>query len=242
MFIDRYPDHPERSEALANEGVQALAFIPLTPQDPGRGLALIICRVSDAPTWSENDRELFLTAAQSIRLAHERQQVVTQLRDAALTDPLTQLGNRRALEDALLLSLAEAREIRSGLSLISMDLDGLKAVNDREGHQRGDALLAGFARSLQLAFRGDDALFRVGGDEFMVLVKHADPGDAAVGGSLARVQVALEKLRSSGFDQADVSAGIATFPDDGDEAGALLRLSDQRMYLQKQQHQAARSG
>ncbi|WP_161883637.1 sensor domain-containing diguanylate cyclase [Deinococcus alpinitundrae] len=238
LFIDRYPDYPRRIEALVDEGVGAVAYIPLTPGDPGRGLALIIARVGDAPPWSENDRALFLTAAQSIRLAHERQQALTQLRDAALTDPLTQLGNRRALEDTLRLSLAEARESRSGLSLISLDLDGLKAFNDREGHHRGDALLAGFARSLQLAFRGEDALFRVGGDEFVVLVKHADPAGAAVGGSLARVEVALEKLRSSGFDQADVSAGIATFPDDGDEAEALLRLSDQRMYLQKQEHRA----
>ncbi|WP_161884270.1 diguanylate cyclase domain-containing protein [Deinococcus alpinitundrae] len=238
LFIDRYPDHPGRIEALANESVQALASIPLTPGDPGRGLALIVCRVGDAPTWSENDRELFLTAAQSIRLAHERQHAMEHLRDAALTDPLTQLGNRRALEDALRLSLAEARETRSGLSLISMDLDGLKAVNDREGHQRGDALLVGFARSLQQAFRGEDALFRVGGDEFMVLVHHSAPVGPAVSGALARVQAALKWLRTNGFDQADVSAGIATFPEDGDKAAALLRLSDQRMYLQKQEHRA----
>jgi len=99
--------------------------------------------------------------------------------------------------------------------------------------------LAGFASSLRLAFRGEDALLRVGGDEFVMLVKHTDPGGAAVGGSLARVQVALEKLRSSGFDHADVSAGIATFPDECNGAEALLRLSDQRMYLQKHQHKIA---
>ncbi|WP_161883471.1 GGDEF domain-containing protein [Deinococcus alpinitundrae] len=135
--------------------------------------------------------------------------------------------------------MAAAFETRSGLSLISLDLDGLKAVNDREGHHRGDALLVGFATALRLAFRGEDALFRVGGDEFVMLVKHADPGGAAVGGSLARVQVALEKFRSSGFDHANVSAGIATFPDDDDEAEELLRLSDQRMYLQKHEHRAS---
>ncbi len=135
--------------------------------------------------------------------------------------------------------VAAAFETRSGLSLISLDLDGLKAVNDREGHHRGDALLVGFATALRLAFRGEDALFRVGGDEFVMLVKHADPGGAAVGGSLARVQVALEKFRSSGFDHANVSAGIATFPDDDDEAEELLRLSDQRMYLQKHEHRAS---
>ncbi len=228
-----------RIEALVDEGVQALAFVPLTSGDPAKGLALIICRIGDTSPWSESDRALFLTAAQSVRLAHERQHSMQNLREAALTDPLTRLGNRRALEDALLLGLAEARETHSGLSLISLDLDGLKAVNDREGHDQGDALLAGFATSLRLAFRGEDALFRVGGDEFVVLVKHPTPAGRAVSGSLARVQVALEKLKSSGFDQADVSAGIATFPDDRDEAEELLRLSDQRMYLQKQEHKAS---
>ncbi|GAA3996168.1 hypothetical protein GCM10022631_03160 [Deinococcus rubellus] len=121
----------------------------------------------------------------------------------------------------------------------ALDLDGLKAVNDRAGHDRGDALLAGFAASLRLAFRGEDALFRVGGDEFVVLVKHLAPAGTAVGGSLARVQAALKRLRRSGFDAADVSAGLATFTDDCGETEELLRLSDQRMYLQKQEHQAS---
>jgi diguanylate cyclase (GGDEF)-like protein len=240
LFIDQYPDIPERVEALMKEDVRALAFVPLTAGDPAMGLALIIGRVGDSPPWSDDDRELFLTAAQSVRLSHERQDSMDRLREAALTDPLTRLGNRRALEDALELSLIQARGTRSGLSVISLDLDGLKAVNDREGHDRGDALLAGFANALRLAFRGEDALFRVGGDEFVVLVKHPAPGGAAVGGSLARVQVALKRLRNSGFELADVSAGIATFPDDGEDAADLLRLSDQRMYRQKQEHRAAR--
>ena len=239
LFIDRYQDSPVRIGALVNEGVQALAFVPLTAGDPARGLVLIIARVGNAAPWSENDRNLFLTAAQSVQLSHERQLSMERLREAALTDPLTRLGNRRALEVALLLGLTEARKTHSGLGLISLDLDGLKVINDREGHDRGDALLAGFAAALRLAFRGDDALFRVGGDEFVVLVKHPAPAGTAAVGSLARVQVALERLRSSGFSQVNVSAGIATFPDDCDEAEELLRLSDQRMYLQKQEHKAS---
>ncbi|TSA81704.1 sensor domain-containing diguanylate cyclase [Deinococcus detaillensis] len=239
LFIGRDHDRPLSTEVLVNEGVRALAFVPLTVGDPARGLALIIARVGNAMPWSENDRNLFLTVAHSVQLSHERQQSMQSLREDALTDPLTRLGNRRALEAALLLGLAEARKTNSGLSLISLDLDGLKAVNDHEGHDRGDALLTGFATSLRLAFRGEDALFRVGGDEFMVLVKHPAPAGTAVSGSLARVEAALERLRSSGFGQADVSAGIATFPDDRNEAKGLLRLSDQRMYLQKQEHQAS---
>jgi two-component system cell cycle response regulator len=239
LFIDRYQDSPVRVEALIHEGVQALAFVPLTILYQEQGLVLIICRIGDAPPWSEHDRELFLTAAQSVRLSHERQHSLEHLREAALTDPLTRLGNRRALEDALDLGLSEAYERHSGLSVISLDLDGLKAVNDLHGHDRGDALLSGFATALRLAFRGEDALFRVGGDEFVILVKHPAPGGAAVGGSLARIQVAVERLRNSGFMQADVSAGIATFPEDGEDAAELLRLSHQQMYRQKQEHRAA---
>jgi len=122
LFIDRYPEHPGRIGGLVDEGVGALAFVPLTAGNPSRGLVLIIARVGENVPWAADDRELFLTAAQSVRLAHERQHAMAHLRDAALTDPLTQLGNRRALEDVLRLSLAEARETRSGLSLSSMDL------------------------------------------------------------------------------------------------------------------------
>jgi GGDEF domain-containing protein len=70
-------------------------------------------------------------------------------------------------------------------------------------------------------------------------MKHPAPGGAAVGGSLARVQVAVERLRNSGIMQAAVSAGIATFPEDGEDASELLRLSGRRMYRQKQEHRAA---
>jgi len=236
LFIDQYQNSGVRIEALVDEDVRVLGFVPLTPGDPARGLALIVARVGNMTPWSANDRELLLTAAHSVRLSHERQHDMQRLHEAALTDPLTRLGNRRAFEDTLKLGLTQARETGSGLSLISLDLDGLKAVNDREGHDRGDALLVGFATSLRLAFRGEDALFRVGGDEFMVLVNHPAPAGPAVGGSLARVRAALGKLRNNGFDQADVSAGIATFPEDGDDPEGLLRLSDQRMYLEKQAH------
>ena len=239
LFIDQFPDIPERVEALMKEDVRALAFVPLTAGDPARGLALIIGRVGDSLPWSDDDRELFMTAAQSVRLSHERQDSMDRLRDAALTDPLTRLGNRRALENALELALEEAGRRCSGLSVISLDLDGLKAVNDREGHDRGDALLAGFAASLQFAFRGEDTLFRVGGDEFVVIVKHPAPAGAALSGSLARIQVALNRLRETGFEHSDVSAGMATFPEDRTEGRELLRLSDQRMYLQKQKHRTA---
>ncbi|WP_344983725.1 hypothetical protein [Deinococcus rubellus] len=104
-----------------DEGVRVLAFVLLTAGDPARGLVLIVARVGNTTPWSENDRELLLTAAHSVRLSHERQLSMENLRKAALTDPLTRLGNRRALEAALLLDLAEARETHSGLSLISLE-------------------------------------------------------------------------------------------------------------------------
>ncbi|WP_161883544.1 sensor domain-containing diguanylate cyclase [Deinococcus alpinitundrae] len=239
LFVDRYQDSAMQIGTLVDEGIQALAFVPLTTGDLLHGLALIIARVGNATPWSTNDRELILTAAQSVRLSYERQHAMERLHEAALTDPLTRLSNRRAFEAALELGLTQARETGSGLSVISLDLDGLKALNDREGHQRGDALLVGFARALQLSFRGEDALFRVGGDEFMVLVHHPAPAGPAVGGALARVQTALKWLRNNGFDHADASTGVATFPEDGNDPETLLRLSDQRMYLQKQEHQAA---
>nr|WP_161883888.1 diguanylate cyclase [Deinococcus alpinitundrae] len=138
LFIDQYQDSSMRIEALVNEAVRALAFIPLTAGDPGRGLALMLGRVGDPKPWSANDRELLLTAGHSVRLSHERQGFMERLRDAALTDPLTRLGNRRAFDETLDAAINASKRHLFSVSILSLDLDGLKEVNDQGGHAQGD--------------------------------------------------------------------------------------------------------
>jgi diguanylate cyclase (GGDEF)-like protein len=235
LFIDIFADMAGPFQPFADAGVSSIAFVPWLDGEAG-GLVLVVARLGDARPWSPRDRELFVNAANTIRLSHERQVALNTLSEAAGTDALTGLGNRRALELALRVGLTEAREIHSALHVISLDLDGLKKVNDTEGHDRGDALLVCLAMALRSTFRDGDTVFRVGGDEFVVLVKSAGPVSRALEGVCSRISDVGERLRNSGVGFQDVSAGIATFPVDGEEGRALLRVSDERMYLQKQEH------
>ena len=155
---------------------------------------------------------------------------VEELRRAAHTDALTGLHNRRAF-DADLLSFAEqAQEHGRPLGVISLDLDGLKHVNDSGGHASGDALLASVARNLQRHFEPSGRVYRMGGDEYAVLL-WSDP--ALVVRELAGEIRQLEReLRDQGH-LASLSAGYAHWPHDTAQPEHLLRVSDERMYVQK---------
>jgi diguanylate cyclase (GGDEF)-like protein len=152
-------------------------------------------------------------------------------RRSAHTDPLTGLLNRRGLEKRLDGELGGAQEIRQPLSLVILDCDDFKDVNDRAGHEFGDALL----REVGLVLGGicpeGAAAARVGGDEFVVVLPGMD-GDAAL--------AATERLRgelSEGLDDAGfplrLSAGISTYPYDGAGTTQLLRAADQALYRAK---------
>ena len=152
-------------------------------------------------------------------------------RRSAHTDPLTGLLNRRGLENLLDGELGGAQEVRQPLSLVVLDCDDFKDVNDRAGHEFGDALL----REVGLVLGGicpeGAAAARVGGDEFVVMLPGVD-ADAAV--------AATERLRaglSEGLDDAGfplrLSAGISTYPYDGAGTTQLLRAADQALYRAK---------
>jgi diguanylate cyclase (GGDEF)-like protein len=239
LFIDVFTDAAGEFQRFAAAGVSSLAFVPWSDGQAG-GLVLVIARVGDARTWSLTDQELFMNAANSIRLSYERQLALSALHEAAESDPLTGLGNRRALNHALRNGLTEAREAQSSLHVISLDLDGLKKINDTEGHEYGDALLVHLATALRSTFQDEDSVFRVGGDEFVVLVKSSGSVARALEGLCTRISAVEEQLRNSGVGFQDLSAGIATFPVDSKEGKALLRVSDQRMYVQKNEHRRGR--
>lgn len=147
----------------------------------------------------------------------------------ALTDSLTGLGNRRALEQVLERTLKQAAGNHSPFTVISFDLDGLKGVNDAHGHAQGDLFLQGFAQALTEVLGDVGLAYRIGGDEFAVVT--ANPLDeGALQDLLDQVH---GQMRRQGFEDATASMGHAQYPQDAQTAGDLLRLSDQRMYHRK---------
>lgn len=158
------------------------------------------------------------------------QAALAELEDAALTDALTGAGNRRALEQAAMVALAEAGRTGNPLSVALIDLDGLKAINDTQGHVAGDAALESLAEVMRSSFRATDQLFRIGGDEFVVLLPLA--GERAVAELMARAR----QLGAPGF-----SWGSATVPGDGTALQSLLAAADARLYAQRRSSGYARA-
>ena len=147
-----------------------------------------------------------------------------ELERVSRTDALTGSLNRRGFEERLEGQLAQARRGAHPLALVVVDLDRFKAVNDRQGHAAGDAVLRRTAAALQATVRPGDAVGRLGGDEFAVLL----PGTGADGAAEV-----VERLRAAMAGTCGASFGTAAFPTDGDDADELLHHADVGLYAAK---------
>lgn len=151
----------------------------------------------------------------------------------AATDPLTGLYNRRLFEEYFEKELNRARRYSHHLALIILDLHEFKEVNDRHGHQQGDLVLQAAASTLRKSMRTSDFAFRIGGDEFALLLPQSDPDQAATLGRRLRAnfQAAVQPMRVDvplGLDY-----GLAIYPQDGDQREVLTRVADERLYQLK---------
>ena len=165
--------------------------------------------------------------ANSLTLANE------ELTKLALHDTLTGLPNRILLADRISQAMAKVAEQGGCFSLMFIDLDGFKPVNDAFGHHLGDRLLREVALRLRDQLRSQDTLARIGGDEFVLLVRLSEPDDAP---QVAARQVSLlsKSFRVDEHDlQISASVGIALYPGNGQTAEELLMNADAAMYHAK---------
>ncbi len=165
----------------------------------------------------------------------ETKNQVGMLRHQATHDPLTGLPNRALLLDALDLAIDEARQKKTLVALLLMDLDRFKEVNDTFGHQFGDALLKQVAHRLKNQLRLTDTVARLGGDEFAVVIP--DPGDANfVASSARRIINTLQQpfVIEGQVLEVGASIGIAIYPSHGADMRTLLRRADVAMYAAKE--------
>ncbi len=152
---------------------------------------------------------------------------------AAITDPLTGALNRRGFIEALERELARARRYQRQFVLAYVDVRGLKAVNDTEGHRAGDLLLREAVELLRHSARADDVVGRIGGDELGIVLGEIGPKGA--GAVTQRIQANVASRRETlGLQSAwDLTIGTASFPGDGQTAEELLRAADMRLYEQR---------
>ncbi len=167
-------------------------------------------------------------------LLHESD-VRRQLAAAAHTDVLTGLANRRAFNEEVDRDIRRATRYGEPLALLVLDLTGFKRINDRFGHDAGDAALRDVAKALRSASRGGDRLYRWGGDEFAVLLAHAD-AEAAHAAALRMAGEIGEIATPAGA--MSVNIGVALVPADGTDLDELVRVADTRMFRAKASGQA----
>lgn len=156
------------------------------------------------------------------------------LNHLAYYDPLTGLPNRMLFSDRLEHQIACSKRVGTIFSLLFIDLDRFKTVNDTMGHLMGDALLVSVSERLKEAIRDSDTLCRIGGDEFALILQ--DLSDARDAGVVAAdiVQKVSEPFQIEGSDiYIGASIGISLFPRDGSDPETLLRKADAAMYLAK---------
>ncbi|GHF38852.1 diguanylate cyclase (GGDEF)-like protein [Deinococcus metalli] len=200
---------------------------PPTPDDP------LPFDQEDASHMLAVFEQLLTERTRELELArHDAEQTAAHMEHMAHTDPLTGLHNRRAFEQALEERLGSAPPTDGPartFTVLSLDVDGLKTINDTQGHAQGDAFLACFATALRDAYADHGAVYRIGGDEFAIICD----------GSCTDVDLtrahddAVRRVHAQGFTHGSISVGGAHYPDDATSAGDLLRLSDQRMYHDK---------
>ena len=222
-------DESESKPLADTHGSYCIA--PLLARDVIRGLLYV-----DQPPVepiNENQVRMLLDfasqaaiAVENARLYEETRRLLEETQRLALTDHLTGIANRRALNEMLERELHTAERYDSPFCYVILDLDDFKAINDSGGHTAGDAALKKFADCLKRTARKGDIVGRYAGDEFIVVMTQTDRTAAEHG-----IERILSSLRKAGIK---CSIGAAMFPYDGTDGQSLLYAADEALYAAKQ--------
>jgi len=219
-------------DAPLNDVRGTFCMLPLISRNTVRGLLY----VDEPPTSDVNDSQLRMLldfaaqaaiAIENARLYNETKRLLEETQRLALTDHLTGLANRRALNDLLERELFNAERYQTALAFVILDLDDFKRINDSSGHAAGDWALKNFADVLRTSARKGDVVARYAGDEFVIVMSQVDREQAEQG-----VERVFTALRREGVK---CSVGVAMFPYDGTDGPGLFFAADEALYEAKEQ-------
>lgn len=209
--------------------VLADAVVPLIHQ--GNLIGLLLVRSDDlSRIWADNELLLLHTVADQLVVAVNQAHLFTLMKQQAKTDELTGCFNRRSLEERLEHDLEMATRMGHQLSLVMLDLDNFKHINDQAGHETGDVALCMLAEILS-GLRAVDTAARFGGDEFVIVLPQANTEGALL--VAERLRQRIEEMDVPGFGKVTCSFGVATFPDHASSRDTLIVAADRALYSSK---------
>jgi diguanylate cyclase (GGDEF)-like protein len=214
----------EKSDALP------YAVAPLVFDERLMG-ALRVNSNDPSRVWQENEILLLRTVADQVAVAVNHAALFAQIQQQALTDALTGCYNRRSFEMQLDKEIIMAKRTGQPLSLLMLDLDRFKHLNDTAGHDAGDDALRQLARCFQEELRGVDSAARFGGDEFALILPQAFVEGALI--VAERVRARIERIYIPEFGSLTASIGIASFPAHAASRAELFRAADDALYAAK---------
>ena len=216
-----------------DDSVRSELAFPLVSR--GRVVGVLNAESQQLDAFTEADVALMSAVGSQLASTLEVAQLHDTLKREASHDPLTRLNNRRLFLERIQQEVTRTETSGESFSIVFLDVDGLKRINDTYGHLAGDALLREVSNALTDAVRGEDVVARYGGDEFVVLLPTTGKAAAAVvaqrisdGIARHRFMAGRDLLQIPG-----VSLGTATFPQDGATAEELLEAADATLYRQK---------
>jgi len=214
-------------------GGQSDAALPLMAA--GKVIGVLNLESKRKNAFSQEDLRNLMPLAASVGLLLASMKMKQLLREQALLDGLTGAQNRRAMNDIVREEMERARRHDRDLSLVMMDIDEFKVINDRLGHAEGDRVLEGLADLLRASLRASDKIIRYGGDEFLLILPETSRQATEL--LMERLRSTLETRVTTELGPVHVSVGIASYQGDP-EAGDLVQLADKRMYEEKARHRA----
>ncbi len=243
LFVDDHTGDPRLREILSAEGFVATILVPLAT--PDSFLGLLTASVFEEPGRlrpGHNLLDRLSGVAAQATTALQNGRLVDEMTHQAMHDQLTGLANRLRFTGQLRDAISRAREQIHPVTLLYMDLDGFKPVNDEFGHDVGDQLLVAVAKRLASCTRAEDTVARLGGDEFAVLIdSNAAPADAEDVSDRLAAAVTQPFVIDGHQLHLGISIGRAVFPIDADDADGLLRCADAAMFSVKRSTRARTS-
>ena len=224
------PDIEENQleEILQDKSVRSIITIPLYVLEKPFGIFAVFSSRDDL---ADSETDFLNMYAQQIELAITIANLFEKVKEQAVTDGLTGLYNRRYFEEYLKKEVIRSLRVNQPFSVIGLDLDYLKKINDTYGHTSGDLAIKTIAEVLKSNARSIDTAARMGGEEFNIIL----PGVGSEGAMIAaeRIRKTIEETPIETIGHITASIGVATFLEHSDNIEDILELTDQAMYLSK---------